>query len=596
MFEKNIQNILSVDDIQTNNIIIYNFLKQDGVKIMMANSGQEALELIDENHFCLFILDVRMSYMDGYELAERIRTIEKHILTPIIFITGIYIDTPSMFKGYRSGAIDYLIKPINKEILNQKVKFFLDLDKQKQIIIEQRDKLIESQRRFYDITRSIGGMIWEVDNSVKYTYISERTTEVMGYESSEILGKTPFDLMTKENALKIKSQFEKIKSKGSPIKDFVNWKLTKSGESICILTNGVPIFDNKNELIGYRGVDIDITSRIRAEEKIRIQAKQLQNINDSIIFTDLEGIIQFVNEGTNYTFGYKPENLIGKTLSLLFPEQYKDLSTTELFIVIDLQPYQSVWQGENKKGELLWLNVKINLMRDPDGKPEGYVIVSNDFSFRKKAENEIIRSLITGEDNERKRIASDLHDGLGQLLTASSLNFNSIRKEIKDLSKTKQIEYNSGLDLLNKSIEELRNIAFNLMPKAIEHFGMISAITSLINSVNKKSDFEISISSNMGDERLDNQLEINMYRITQELLNNAMKHSKAKNLSFQYVINDNELIFIYEDNGIGFNYELKKIKGEGLNNIKNRVASMSGFISINSKIGKGTTISIEIKL
>ncbi len=85
-----------------------------------------------------------------------------------------------------------------------------------------------------------------------------------------------------------------------------------------------------------------------------------------------------------------------------------------------------------------------------------------------------------------------------------------------------------------------------------------------------------------------------MYRRTQELLNNAVKYSNATMVSFQYQLHANELIFMYEDDGVGFDYEEKKTEGDGLNNIKNRVASLSGFLSINSTIGKGTSISIEI--
>jgi PAS domain S-box-containing protein len=575
---------------------IRSFLKFDNVQIESAQSGMEALELIKKTTFTLFILDIMMKEMDGFELAQTIRNTKKYKYTPIIFITAYYTDPSDIFKGYQSGAFDYLIKPVNKTILYQRVKIFLELDKQRHEIIEQRNILIENQNRFFDFANSLADWIWEIDKDDKYIFVSDKIKEVMGYESREIIGKTPFELMTKDNAIKIKSKFDKIKSKHAPIKDLVNWNLTKTGKPICILTNGVPFFDKKNQLMGYRGVDKDITSKIKSEKELRFQAKLLQNVNDSIIYTDLEGIIQYVNEGTNYTFGYKPRDLIGNTLSLLFPEQYKDLSITELFVVIDFQPYESIWQGKNKKGDLIWLNVKINLMHESSGKSIGYIIVSKDISEQKKAEDNNIRCLISGEDNERKRIASDLHDGLGQILTASSLNFNGLGEDITLLNKKKQNQYNSGLAFLNEAIKEVRNIAHNLMPEAIEHFGLIPTITSLLNSVKKSSDFEISISENIGIKRLDNQLEINIYRITQEILNNAIKHSKAKNITFQYQIYENDFIFTYEDDGIGFDIEKTKLKEkcQGLNNITNRVKSMSGFISLNSKIGKGTSISIEM--
>jgi PAS domain S-box-containing protein len=596
MNKKLIQKILSVDDNPENNFLIKSFLQGEGVEILMAESGQEALGLIEGHHFCLFVLDVMMPMMSGFELIKKIRQKQEYEFVPIILITGIYSDSLNVFKGYESGAIDYLVKPVQREILSKKVDYFLALDRQKHEITDQRNKLQISQKRFYDIAWSIADWIWEIDSNDNYIYVSERIKEVMGFDSLELIGRTPYDLMPQENIAQIKSKFETIKSNAEPINDLVNWNITKSGKLVCILTNGVPIFDEENKLLGYRGVDKDITAKVKYEQNLHFQAKLLQNVNDSIIYTDLGGVIKYVNNGTEFNFGHKSDDLIGKTLSALFPEQYKDLSKHDLFVVIESKSYEAVWQGKNKKGELIWLDVKINLMKSKDGQPEGYIIVSNDITLRKKAEDGIVLSLITGEDNERKRLASDLHDSLGQILTASSYNLNAIKNEVKTLDPKKQEQYNAGLSLLNKGIEEIRNVAHNLMPKAIEHFGLLSAITSLFNSVKKTHDIEIMVNENIGNTRYNQQFEINMYRISQEILNNALKHAKANKIIFQYQVFNNELIFIYEDDGIGFDYDKKKLKGEGLNNIANRVMSMSGFLSINSKVGKGTSISIEITL
>ncbi len=594
MTENYIPKVLTVDDNHDNNYLVRTYLKLGGIEAVMAESAHEALELIDKDHFSMFILDIMMSSMSGFELAVKIREIDKHKLTPIIFTTAIYNDESSIIKGYELGAIDYLFKPVVKEILIQKVQFFLTLDKQRQKIIDQRNKLIESQKLFFDVANSIADWIWEIDLSGKFVYISEKIEDSMAYKPHELIGKSFLDLMSKENAEEVGARLQKIMVEQTTIKNFESWQLTKTGEPICLLTNGVPIFDSNNQLVGYRGVNIDITGKVKSDEELNFQAKLLQSVNDSVIFTNLEGVIDYVNNGTSYTFGYKPIEIIGNTLSLIYPEQYKDLSIAELFIVIDFKPYESVWQGKNKNGDVIWLDVKINLLRANDGKPEGYIVVNNDITLLKKAQTEVISSLIKGENNERKRIASDLHDGLGQILTASLFNFNSINNDIGILDEKKLNKYNNGLSFLSKAIGEVRNIAYNLMPKSIEHFGLISAISTLFTAVEKSSDFEITISENIGTKRLDNQLEINMYRITQELLNNAVKYSSATMVSFQYQLHANELIFMYEDDGVGFDYEEKKTEGDGLNNIKNRVASLSGFLSINSTIGKGTSISIEI--
>lgn len=589
------QKILVVDDTPANNMLIKAFFNFPGVEIFMAESGQKALEHIRNHQFCLIILDIMMPVMNGYELAEKIRKIENCKLIPIIFLTANHNDQASMLKGYALGAVDYLAKPIIREVIVQKARFFLQLDKQKQEIIYQKNKLAESKKRFFDIANSVNGWIWEVDNRGQYVYVSDKIESVLGFRPDEVIGKTALDLMYNCDLDMTSLGLEELMKLNEPITDWLNWKCAKNGEKVCFLSTAVPIFDEDNNPIGYRGVDKDITESLKAREEIDFQAKLLQNVNDSIIYVDLEGIIQYVNAGTIHTFGYSPGDLIGNVLAHLFPEQHKDFLINELFVVIDFKPYQSVWQGKNKAGEIIWLDVKINLMRLQDDKPEGYIVVSKDISARIVAEEKAVAALIVGEDKERQRIASDLHDGLGQLLTASFYNFSGFKDEVNGLNLSKLMEYHTGLELLEKAIVEVRNISHNLMPKSIERFGLLSTVKALLNSFLKNSAIEVTIVENIKDIRFSPHVEINLYRITQEILHNAIKHSKASKLHFQFQVINNEILFLYSDNGIGFNYYSKKYQGDGLMNIQNRVKSMSGFLSFNSKPGKGTTISIELK-
>ncbi|MCK5043751.1 PAS domain S-box protein [Candidatus Pacearchaeota archaeon] len=118
----------------------------------------------------------------------------------------------------------------------------------------------KAEKRFGDIAKSSVDWIWEVDKDGKYTFISGKFKEILGYDSKEILGKTPFDFMPKEEAKKIGEIFKKIALNKEPIKDLENWNLTKSGKKILLLTNGVPILSDKGNLMGYRGIDKDITN------------------------------------------------------------------------------------------------------------------------------------------------------------------------------------------------------------------------------------------------------------------------------------------------------------------------------------------------
>lgn len=135
-------------------------------------------------------------------------------------------------------------------------------------------QLTKSEERFRDIVESSSDWIWETDKKGKYIFVSKEVENILGYKPKELIGKTPFDLMSKKEATKTKKIFNGVVSKGKPIKDLENWNITKSGKKICLLTNGVPVLDGKNRLVGYRGVDKDITIEKRTEEDLRRQVKE----------------------------------------------------------------------------------------------------------------------------------------------------------------------------------------------------------------------------------------------------------------------------------------------------------------------------------
>ena len=131
-----------------------------------------------------------------------------------------------------------------------------------------------SEERLRDITFSMADWVWETDEHGVYTYSSKKGIEIFGPAQEDIIGKTPFDFMPADEARRVAAIFSEIVANKMPIKDLENWNITKNGERICLLTNGVPILDEGGNLKGYRGVDKDITERKRAEEQIRASLKE----------------------------------------------------------------------------------------------------------------------------------------------------------------------------------------------------------------------------------------------------------------------------------------------------------------------------------
>ncbi|MEW5900818.1 MAG: PAS domain S-box protein, partial [Acidobacteriota bacterium] len=152
---------------------------------------------------------------------------------------------------------------------------YRDISEQKKIW----EELKRSEKRFQGIALSSADWIWEVDKNSVYTFASGKVKQILGYESEEIIGKTPFDLMPRTEAARVGHLFRQLATDKKPLIDLENWNLTKDGRMVCLLTNGLPILDGNGELLGYRGMDKDITERKNAETRIVKQTMLLEGIN-----------------------------------------------------------------------------------------------------------------------------------------------------------------------------------------------------------------------------------------------------------------------------------------------------------------------------
>jgi len=182
--------------------------------------------------------------------------------------------------------------------------------------ISQGERILEelrtSERRFQDIALSSGDFIWEVDCRGVYTFASGKVKQILGYEPAEIVGKTPFDLMPSPEAVRVRHYFERIASEKRPIVDFVNWNQAKDGRLVCLVTNGLPMLNAESELLGYRGMDKDITEPRQTETQFLKQNMLLDGINRLLqkVFTgetdtDLAAFcLRLAEELTNSRFGF----------------------------------------------------------------------------------------------------------------------------------------------------------------------------------------------------------------------------------------------------------------------------------------------------
>jgi two-component system, NarL family, sensor kinase len=212
--------------------------------------------------------------------------------------------------------------------------------------------------------------------------------------------------------------------------------------------------------------------------------------------------------------------------------------------------------------------------------------------IRQERQKEIIETIITTEEKARKKIAADLHDGLGQILTAAKINLANLHEALPhEKEKLQQVT-----ELVSSAQYESKNMALNLMPLALKENGLIESIRHICAKYNKPDVQEISFNAYQVPDKLEPVVEINTYRICQELLNNAVKYSRAAKIFLQLFCREGKLIIQIEDNGIGFDKTKTKANSLGMTTLKERVSLLKGEIEIDTAPQKGTNIFIELSL
>ncbi len=211
--------------------------------------------------------------------------------------------------------------------------------------------------------------------------------------------------------------------------------------------------------------------------------------------------------------------------------------------------------------------------------------------LRDKLQINSMESMIVGQEVERERIAKDLHDSLGGLLSTIKLRIGNIQD--REASPEKLYEYKEATKLLDVAVSEIRTISQDLQPGALKRLGLVSAINDLINRYQSKNGPEITFQHFGIPKELDQNFAMGIYRIVQEIFNNAIKHAKASEIFVQLNKEGDDIVIHIEDDGIGFNAN-KKYKSMGLENIKSRVNYLQGTIDIDSRIGQGTSFIIHL--
>jgi signal transduction histidine kinase len=232
----------------------------------------------------------------------------------------------------------------------------------------------------------------------------------------------------------------------------------------------------------------------------------------------------------------------------------------------------------------------------------GVILIREIFYSLKKAEidrlrteKRVLNAIINTEENERRRFANDLHDGLGPLLSTVKMSLSSLNQKITDPSGT--VILNNTNHLVNEAINTIKDISNNLSPHVLTNFGLASAIGAFTAKINQTRAIKIDLKSNMENQRLENDKEVVIYRAVCELINNSIRHSGASRIEIELNKHEKFVTLQFYDNGRGFDTSTlskEDNKGMGLSNIETRVKTVEGVFILESTPGRGTSALIKV--
>ncbi|QIL75157.1 ATP-binding protein [Hymenobacter sp. HDW8] len=345
---------------------------------------------------------------------------------------------------------------------------------------------------------------------------------------------------------------------------------------------------------------------ITAQRKAREQLRREKEFSESLLNNSVDGVMAFDAQhritAWNKVMGLntrKPKaEVLGKDVFDLFP-QHRDGPEGEAVCKVlaghrvtnyNLKLYERAGHFES---------FFVPLLND-EGAVEGGLVLIRDVTERVRLaeeatqlklrqQQEVHSAILTTQEEERKRIAEALHNGVGQLLYATKLNLEN--RAGGNSSR------DSALALLEEAIKATRTISFELTPGILQDFGLKSALEELVKRI-PHAGLHVHLYMQGDFDGLPQQLEVSVYRIVQELLNNIIKHAKAREAFVHVVQEDGHVIISVEDDGQGFDPAQAKAEysGIGLTSIRNRVDLLAGTLSIDSRPGRGTIVSIELRI
>jgi two-component system, chemotaxis family, CheB/CheR fusion protein len=468
-------------------------------------------------------------------------------------------------------------------------------------------KLAEAAKFFLAaIVESSEDAVITVDFDGTITSWNKAAENLYGYTSKEAVDKPLTMLTLPENVEEVFAKAEKIKQ-SEKVKVYDTVRVHKDGSEIRLEIVLSPVKNGEGQVIGVSTTARNISARKASEEALRVAEERLrmlvESATDYAIFTlDKENRVTSWNKGAENIFGWKEKEILGKSGTILFTPEDRQKGVPEK----EMETAARTGRAEDerwhiRKDSTLFFASGI-MMQMRDGEKSGYVKICRDQTERVKAEatqrdKDMLSQLVTTQEDERRRIAREIHDHIGQQLTVLRLKLEQTKKMCDDDKICAELD--TLEEITTRLDSEVDFLAWELRPASLDDLGLRVSLENFVREWSRHTGIDSDFhTAGLSRTRLDFEIETNLYRIAQEALNNTYKHSKAKSASVLLEKRKNEISLIIEDDGVGFDPKDKRnrTKGIGLIGMTERAKICGGTLEIESKKDKGTTVFARIPL
>jgi PAS domain S-box-containing protein len=309
-------------------------------------------------------------------------------------------------------------------------------------------------------------------------------------------------------------------------------------------------------------------------------------VSDLLIVTDKKGKVIDVNETTIEKVGLAKDSFIGVDVQSILGTNKSEL---EEILTNNKEAFSFETSIASLEGKKIPLNCSVSKIIDNNDENQGYLIIAKDISDKKNQEQQLLSTIIATEEKERKRLAYDIHDSLGQELNAIQMYLSSLSHLSSSENQFKKT-FEECKVMLDSSINTARNLSFELMPKSLEDGSLCSALEELISRLEGicTFDFDFEFTSVIVNEK-----QVAIYRVAQEFINNSLKYAMPCRVKMSAKEKGDAIVFIIEDNGSGFEMD-KNINGNGIHNIKTRLKAINAEYIYTSCPDKGTRLEFIV--